>query len=108
MTDGWAEGCKKCMKEEQRGHNSLREQMNKNFSGTTDLEYIEISLSNKCNLACKMCAPTYSTLWNKLVEQKFSTEKISSLLLYSLRSMCQVFFADVDLSKLKKNQVFGW
>ena len=75
MTDGWAEGCKKCMKEEQRGHNSLREQMNKNFSGTTDLEYIEISLSNKCNLACKMCAPTYSTLWNKLVEQNSQLKK---------------------------------
>jgi len=106
MTDGWADGCKKCMKEEQRGHNSLREQMNENFSGTTDLEYIEISLSNKCNLACKMCAPTYSTLWNKLVEQNSQLKKYHHTVVQPEISVPSIF-ADVDLSKLKKIKYLG-
>lgn len=106
MTDGWAEGCKKCMKEEQRGHTSLRQVLNKDLSGTTDLEYIEISLSNKCNLACKMCAPTYSTLWNKLVEQNSSLQKYHHTVIQPQIDVPSIF-ADVDLFKLKKIKYLG-
>lgn len=106
MTNGWAQGCKKCMKEEQRGQTSLRQVLNNDLSGTTDLEYIEISLSNKCNLACKMCAPTYSTLWNKLVDQNSHLKKYHDTVTQPKIDVPSIF-AEIDLHKLKKIKYLG-
>lgn len=63
------EECKKCWVEEQTGNYSLRQQ-------TKDLPfdasipkpvYLSLKLSNKCNLACRICGPHLSSLW----EQEF-------------------------------------
>ncbi len=63
------EECRKCWMEEQVGNYSLRQQ-------TKDLPYdvnepkpiyISLKLSNKCNLACRICGPHLSSLW----EQEF-------------------------------------
>ena len=106
MARGWADGCSKCQSEEQRGQTSLREVMNRELSGTTDIESIEISLSNQCNLACKMCSPTYSTTWNKLLtdapelksyQQPDAPDTIS----------VEHIFSGVDLSKLRKIKYLG-
>ena len=75
MSNGWSEGCKKCMKEEERGQTSLRQVINSFTSGGPDVEYIEISLSNQCNLACKMCSPSYSTFWHKIVRENPQLKK---------------------------------
>lgn len=106
MAAGWDDGCKKCMKEEDRGHTSLRQVLNKEFSGTKDLEYIELSLSNKCNLACKMCAPTYSTLWNKLVEKNSNLKQFHHTVVQPKIDVPSIF-ADVNLHKLKKIKYLG-
>ncbi|MFL5785490.1 MAG: twitch domain-containing radical SAM protein [Bacteriovoracaceae bacterium] len=61
--------CSKCWVEESTGNFSLRQQ-------TKDLayneknpkpSYISLKLSNKCNLACRICGPHLSSLW----EQEF-------------------------------------
>lgn len=72
--NGWHKGCQGCKVAEETGNNSTRLTFNDRLSGTPDqIEYIEISLSNECNLACKMCGPWASSTWNQLVE-KHSTE----------------------------------
>ena len=106
MKNGWANGCKKCMQEEQRGHTSLRQVLNKELLGTADLEYIEISLSNKCNLACKMCSPTYSSLWNTLVDTNDKLKKHHHTVTQPKIDVPSIF-ADIDLFKLKKIKYLG-
>lgn len=67
---GWHEGCKGCQVAEETGNTSTREMTNKRLSGTPNqLEYIEISLSNECNLACKMCFPWSSSTWNTIANE---------------------------------------
>lgn len=106
MNNGWSEGCKKCMKEEERGQTSLRQVLNKELSGTTDLEYIELSLSNNCNLACKMCSPTYSTLWNDIVSKNEDLLKYHHTTTQPLIKVEDIF-ANVNLEKLKTIKYLG-
>lgn len=106
MQDGWAPGCNKCKNEEERDHTSLRQVLNRDLSGSNDVEYIEISLSNKCNLACKMCAPTYSTLWNKLVDKNDKLKQYHHTVVQPSISVEQIF-SSVDIGKLKKIKYLG-
>lgn len=70
MKDGWHEGCRKCQQEEEAGSQSLRDYYNGLVRGENGVvELLELSLSNHCNLACRMCGPTYSTKWQKTIEE---------------------------------------
>ena len=106
MEDGWAEGCKKCMLEEQRGHKSLRLKSNETLSGGPEIEYIELSLSNECNLTCKMCCADYSTTWDKLIRKNEFLKEWHHPVTQPEMSV-ESIFADVDLSKLKKIKYLG-
>lgn len=64
--------CSKCWKVEETGHTSFRQLWNLKYQGTTfstDLEFIDIRLSNKCNLQCKMCNKEYS---HKIAENELA------------------------------------
>ena len=106
MESGWAEGCNKCQQEEARGQTSLREVLNRDLSGSDDVEYIELSLSNKCNLACKMCSPTYSTLWNDIVTKNEDLSNYHHTVVQPLINVDEVF-SNVNLEKLKKIKYLG-
>jgi len=106
MFSGWSSGCKKCKEEEERGQTSLREVLNKTLSGSSDIEYVEISLSNNCNLACKMCSPTYSTFWNKLVTDNQVLNDYYTTTIQPTISVEKIF-STIDLSKLKKIKYLG-
>ena len=62
------EGCRRCYEEEDNNKKSLRMRLNEHpkvgiHSVNTDdykLEYLELSLSNDCNLMCRMCDSRYS------------------------------------------------
>jgi MoaA/NifB/PqqE/SkfB family radical SAM enzyme len=57
--------CRLCWTEEESNVKSLRQQT---ANGIADLEnpkvtYLSLKLSNKCNLACRICSPHLSSLW---------------------------------------------
>jgi MoaA/NifB/PqqE/SkfB family radical SAM enzyme len=57
--------CRLCWTEEESNVKSLRQQT---ATGVVDLEnpkvtYLSLKLSNKCNLACRICSPHLSSLW---------------------------------------------
>ena len=106
MEDGWAEGCKKCMLEEERGHKSLRKKFNEKLSGGPEIEYIELSLSNECNLNCKMCCADYSTTWDKLIRKNEFLKEWHHPVVQPDMTV-ESIFADVDLSKLKYIKYLG-
>lgn len=67
--------CSKCMYEESKGKESLRQWFNKNYS-TDDvkLKYFEIGFDNICNLACDGCWEAWSHTW-ALIKNPTSTAK---------------------------------
>jgi MoaA/NifB/PqqE/SkfB family radical SAM enzyme len=73
-----ADVCSYCWSQEKRGEYSLRQRWNQNLAGAVKglgertgrgvdvseplpLQYLQMSMGNKCNLACRMCGPAYSS-----------------------------------------------
>jgi sulfatase maturation enzyme AslB (radical SAM superfamily) len=106
MENGWASGCAKCKAEEERGHKSLRLSMNENWSGSDQIEYIELSVSNECNLMCRMCSPAYSTKWNTFVIENETMQAYHDQYTQPYISIENVF-NNVDLTKLKAVKYLG-
>ena len=72
-------GCQKCYDEEACGKKSFGRRFTEEYAfdfSLVELKSLQISLSRECNLACKMCSPTYSTkwdaIWNKLESTKIN------------------------------------
>jgi MoaA/NifB/PqqE/SkfB family radical SAM enzyme len=106
METGWAPGCVKCQQEETRGHYSLRQKSNQSLQGSEGITYIEISLSNECNLACKMCCADYSTTWDKLIKNNEKLKKYHHPKTQPNIDI-ETVFKGVDLSKLKHIKYLG-
>jgi radical SAM protein with 4Fe4S-binding SPASM domain len=74
LTDQQHPGCIRCYQEEDSGKLSLRERYNKskelpitklvNIENPT-IKWIELAISNDCNLACRMCDSRYAWKWFK-------------------------------------------
>jgi MoaA/NifB/PqqE/SkfB family radical SAM enzyme len=110
----WHPGCRECQKSENLGNSSLRlgnNQLIKHKKEDNDnIEFIEISLGNDCNLSCRMCAPNFSTDYIKRIEKNptllnfvdfgnTDCQRIS----YGVEQM----FDPVDLSNLKSIKYIG-
>ncbi len=66
------DGCKRCYQEEDAGKKSLRQRYNDNLRLPVSelinfeepkLRWLELAISNQCNLACRMCDSRYSWKW---------------------------------------------
>ena len=68
MEIGWHAGCESCKLDEELGKESQRIQYNQMLTGVNNqLEFLDISFANECNLTCKMCGPPASSKWERLV-----------------------------------------
>ena len=81
--DNWDDGCLKCKKEEQAGvRKSMCQNLNAELSGNK-IQFLEISVSNQCNITCRMCSPQYSSKWaeikNVTVEKQDLTKILDSI-----------------------------
>ncbi len=65
-------GCRRCYEEENNGKKSLRQRYNENTTLPIDklvdlkkpnIRWLELAISNACNLACRMCDSRYSLKW---------------------------------------------
>ena len=69
LQQGWPTGCHRCQKEESNGLTSLRQRYNQRMSGKKDrLEFLELNMSNHCNLTCKMCDNFSSSRWQTVLD----------------------------------------
>jgi sulfatase maturation enzyme AslB (radical SAM superfamily) len=67
METGWHPGCAGCKLDEELGKDSSRMRYNRTLTGVNNqLEFLDISFANECNLTCKMCGPPASSKWEKL------------------------------------------
>lgn len=106
--NGWHEGCLRCKIAEDTGNSSTRLIFNKRLSGNKDtVEYIEISLSNECNLACKMCGSWASSTWNDIV----NNNKVDLQDFHKPHNHSEIdvekIFSNMDLSNLKTIKLLG-
>lgn len=66
----WHSICERCKIEEERGAESMRQKSLRRYSGAKGrIEFLEFTLSNKCNLACRMCNHKLSTTWGDYARQ---------------------------------------
>lgn len=110
----WHPGCRECKKQEETFGSSLRTGNNKELThkkqDPSSIEYIEISLSNFCNISCRMCAPNWSTDYIKKIERNpnlldfvdFGTKDCSRIK-YDVNEL----FDPVDLSNVKIIKYIG-
>lgn len=117
--------CVKCWEQESAGKGSMRQKYNKIFAPNgyltnKDLEYLEVSFSNLCNLACRMCDITASSSWANLYNKTFYLENNPDdhavpreFLEKSGKAKTKVLgfnnydFSHIDLSKLKEIKILG-
>lgn len=71
LADGRPDDCELCWTEEKAGVKSLRQQTANNSyrQEKPAVTYISLKLSNKCNLACRICSPHLSSLWQNQAEK---------------------------------------
>ena len=105
MKNGWYIGCQKCYDEEKLGIESYRQYLDKLLSGEKGLEYIEFSISNNCNLYCRMCNSTNSSMWYNVIKNNKEIKNFHDLYLNKSLSVKEIF--DRDISKLKRIKYLG-
>jgi len=68
MEDGWAHECTYCKTEENKKGDSPRTRFD-HFSVDGGYKTIfDLKITNTCNLSCRMCSPTQSSTWDKVVK----------------------------------------
>src|SRR6056300_1440768 len=105
---GWHEGCFGCKLSEDTGGRSTRLTFNEKLSGNKNsLEYIEISLSNECNLACKMCGPWASSTWMDILKNTNRLNEFFKIPTKSKPVDINKLFNNIDLSNIKTIKLLG-
>ncbi len=98
-------GCHKCYSEEKHTNESLRTHTMKHYGFQKNLKIksLEVLLSNKCNLKCRMCSSDRSSKWIN-DEKLFSPNKKSTVYETSLDTY---FPNDFDLSNIEHINILG-
>lgn len=106
---GWHKGCEGCKKAEETGNRSMRKVFGEYLSGKdTQIEFVEISLSRECNLACRMCGPFASSTWQKLViENQEELQDFFRPQREQLPVDIRKIFEDIDVTKLNRIKLLG-
>ena len=108
MKTDWHKGCYKCQEEETRGIKSMRSSYGELMSGNdNEVEFIDISLSKDCNLACKMCGPWASSTWNKLTKDNEEIHEFQKPSNMSFSADIEKIFNGVNLKKLTTIKLLG-
>ena len=108
MKSGWNAGCEKCrVDEESNKLQSLRQVYEGQINSDEGIRFVEISLSNYCNLSCKMCNPYSSSKWADF--KKKHPDELSEF--YADKTVGNInvrdFFKDVNLKNLKELKYLG-
>lgn len=75
---GWLTECLLCKYSEDRTGFSMRIGANNTHKDNNHIQSAIVKTSNHCNLACRMCSPTLSTHWQRVIRENPSTEFFTS------------------------------
>jgi len=94
-------GCTLCDNFEHNAQHSLRDYYNNKFTGDAEIESVDLSVDNVCNLQCVMCSSEYSHL-NAHREKRFLGNSITGEVTVS-----NTAYTDIDWSTVKYLKLFG-
>jgi molybdenum cofactor biosynthesis enzyme MoaA len=60
-------GCRRCWEDEHNGLFSYRSNYGDDPSQRESIRYLDLRNNNTCNLSCRICSPSFSSTWTKLV-----------------------------------------
>lgn len=80
MKKGWDKGCGECkLEEEVLGKESMRHRFNRSFN-SENIEFVELSVSNQCNISCRMCNEKFSSKWAEIKQVEVPKQNFSKLI----------------------------
>lgn len=80
MEEGWDKGCSECkLEEEVLGKESMRHRFNRSFN-SENIEFVELSVSNQCNISCRMCDEKYSSKWAEIKQVEVPKQNFTKLI----------------------------
>ena len=101
--NNWDSGCNQCKNIELTNQHSMRTGMLDNFGVKQNLsgpQRIDLMFDKSCNLACRICGPDSSTLWQKhLTQNNIKSYKIENY--NSSAEQIILALSKLDLSNLK-------
>jgi len=62
----WLDQCIECKQDEEINGDSLRMYYNEELKYAEGIKYWDLKINNTCNLACRMCDPTSSSIWQQI------------------------------------------
>lgn len=62
----WLPNCRACKTDEEAGQRSLRQIYNAEFEYAQGIALWDLKINNTCNLACRMCHATSSSVWEQI------------------------------------------
>jgi sulfatase maturation enzyme AslB (radical SAM superfamily) len=108
MEKDWHPGCIRCERDEKLGKESQREFFNKILSGAKNqIESLELSFSNSCNLTCRMCDPSSSSSWNSMLKKNVSLKSYCSEAPQVSEDLFQTVLSQIDFSKIRFLKYLG-
>lgn len=72
-----------------------------------DIEFIEVSLSNDCNLSCKMCDNVFSSKWQRIIDKNVDALSAWYNTAPSKKVSIEDIFRGVNTSKIKSVKYLG-
>ena len=64
----WLPNCRQCHDQERSGQHSMRTRYNKEFEYAEGIKLWDLKINNTCNLACRMCHATSSSIWEQIIK----------------------------------------
>lgn len=68
MENGWAEECNACRLDEIKNGNSPRTRYEQFAIEGSSKTIFDLKITNTCNLSCRMCTPSQSSTWDKIIK----------------------------------------
>ena len=102
-------GCQKCYDEEENGFKSMGRFYTEGHSHFHSgvLKGINVGFSRKCNLACRMCGPNFSTKWDNLWKNLNPNDKKMNRKCVTPENIKQIISSEDTLKSIEVLDIVG-
>lgn len=102
------EACANCIAVENMGNLSPRNELKETYadSSLTEINFLDISFSNLCNMQCPMCSPVYSSVWAKKTGHTDFVNNSSMNIEFINGELFKELFSNLDMVLIQGGEPF--